>query len=594
MVLSGEGVIYSGAQQLAISAGDYIEFMPFESHKVENKGIDKLRFTSFWYVDWRYVIDQDISSVLEDDHLMIEMAFPTPNGPLHLGHLSGAYLVADVLKRCCELTGIDAFLYCGTYGHTNHIDKTAMNKSTSYEQLVAESEGVIQDDLERFQVECDAFLPHMPMSKDFEAASAEFIEMLLKSVCLVERVVQYPYSETSHQFISESYVSGHCPNCGSLTIGVECEHCGLYQDECKLINPFHSITKEALVGRSFKRLYLRLDHDTLDEIAAQMYGCNTASSRIVYDQLQLYLKGGALGDIPVSCLRERGVPIIGNQVLTIVMERALRSFFGLLQYSSATRHLFFCGIDNLCGSGIFMPYILRVLGLPVKQLPIGIINHFCFLDNKKFSTGTNHAIWANNFLQLYPSDLLRLYFAHIHSPTSESNFIVKDFVRFSKRFICQFIDLFDAGGKLVSKSAESRIEAGPWLKQDIAFYRELNNAMNYCFDSYANQSLRLAVDRVAYLLKLISDYTVQGKSRYSNHNALRTKIALLVFAYQCLAYCLYPLMPTLAVHIFTCLGISRDQWNTGKRSVRIIELPLIDIASIINYLCNMKREVSLA
>ncbi|WP_065259413.1 class I tRNA ligase family protein [Pseudomonas bananamidigenes] len=591
-VLSGEGVLTSGSRQFTIRAGDHVEFQPFEAHTVENRSGEALRFTSYWHVDHAALADRERAAMPDDGHLLIETAFPTPNGPLHLGHLSGAYLLADVFKRCCELTGTDAFAYCGTYGHTNHIDKTAIARGTTYTGLVESCESVIVNDLQSFQVEYDAFLPHVPDSPDFAAVKERFLGLLLESGYLSERIVEHPYSEASGQFICESYVAGQCPHCRASTIGMECENCGLYQDECKLIEPFHSVTREKLVRRPVARLYLRLDQAVIGELAAQMYSHNTVASRICYDRLQQYLKDGALGDIPVSSLRGRGVPVKGEQVLTVVMERALRSFFGLSRYPSATGHLFFCGVDNLCGSGILLPYVLKVLGVAPQQLPVAVINQFSLLDGRKFSTGANHAIWASEFLQTYPADLVRLYLCQILSPTSESNFRREAFNEFTGRFVQSLTDVFANGRELIGHFADGCIEAGPWLRQDVAFYRELNAAMDDCLEHYASHAPHAAVRRIVYLLEVIADYTTQSHAWRDDRNALRTRIALMLHAWQSLAYCLYPAMPVLATQIFEGLGAERDRWHADRQAVRIFEIAALDIDAIAHTLSTFKHKVS--
>ncbi|MEM5369201.1 class I tRNA ligase family protein [Paraburkholderia azotifigens] len=590
-VVSGEGVVSSGHEQLNIRSGDHIEFMPFDVHTVENRGTENLRFTTRWYADWSDIVNTVESSSLFGRHVMIEAAFPTPNGPLHLGHLSGAYLMSDVLKRCFELTGTDSFSYCGTYGHTNHIDRTATVRGTTYAALVARSEDIIRTDLERFQAGYDAFLSHIPLSASFDATKSKFIDLLLASPHLVERTVEHPYSESSGQFVCESYVTGRCPHCGSVTIGMECEACGLYQDECSLIDPSHSVTKEKLVLRQVKRLYLKVDRDILSKIAVQMYSNNTAASRICYDRLVRYLDEGMLTDIPVSSLRGNGVLVKGDQALTVVMERALRSYYGLSQYPSTTHHLFFCGIDNLCGSGILMPYVLKILGVPDAQLPIAVINHFCLLENRKFSTGANHAIWANDFLQKYPSDLLRLYLSYIHSTTNGSNFRIEAFFDFSNRVVDTLIKVFTDGNELAALYTNDRIEAGPWLSEDITFYRELNDSMRYCLECFTTHALHEGVRRITQLLEVIQDYIGESGTYRENRDAFRTKLALILHAYQCLAYCLYPVTPTLAFHMMDCLGVDRDPWHAFRHTVRVTESGRVNIAAIVDAICSMKRKV---
>lgn len=585
-IVAGEGLLSSRNHQVTIRSGDYIEFEPFQAHSVENRGAEDLRFTTRWYVDWDVLLLELNKSPLSGSKIMIETAFPTPNGPLHLGHLSGAYLMSDLLKRCCELVGIECFSYSGTYGHTNHIDKTAAARGMSYADLVSKSEQSILQDLDLFQARYDDFLPHAPSSDAFKATTEKFITELMSSSHVIEREVDHPYSESSKEFVCESYVAGQCPHCSSITIGLECEVCGLYQDECRLIAPFHYVTKEKLVHRRVMRLYLRLDYSILDKLLVQIYSENTASSRICYDSMQKYIKNGVLQDIPLSSLRSYGVAIFGKQVLSVVMERALRSYYGLSQYSSATRHTFFCGFDNLCGSGIFIPYILKIVGIPDAQLPIAIINNFCLLENKKFSTGANHAIWANEFLRIYPSDIVRLYLSKIHSPTVAGDFCIKEFFSFSKKFISSLHEVFDGGQRLAKHYAGERIEAGPWLNQDIMFYRNLNEAMHFCINNYTNYSPRVAIRRIDYLLETTADYI--GESRYykEDQNYLRTRLAILVYAYQCLAYCLYPVTPTLSARIIDCLGVDRSLFYSRRHAIYTVDN--FDVELIVNDLKKMQ------
>lgn len=152
-------------------------------------------------------------------------------------------------------------------------------------------------------------------------------------------------------------------------------------------------------------------------------------------------------------------------------------------------------------------------------------------------------------------------------------------------------EVFVNGRELASHFANDRIEAGPWLKQDIAFYRELNDAMGHCLESYANHSPRVAVRRTGHLLDVISDYIAQSHACRDDRNMLRTKVALMFHAYQCLAYCLYPAMPALATRIIDCLGADHDRWHADRRAVRIVEYPDTDIETIVDSLSSMKEKV---
>ncbi|MGL5127619.1 MAG: class I tRNA ligase family protein [Aeromonas popoffii] len=588
-ITQGEGLLSSGLQHFRVSAGDHIEFAPFETHMISNDGEQDLCFTTHWFTDWEYIVDEPENKEADDGTLLIGSAFPSPNGPLHLGHLSGPFLMGDIMRRSYSLGGGKTFSYCGTFGNTNHIDRTAEARGVTYDDLVERSENTILSDLDLFHAHYDSFLPHEPTTVDFELAKSKYTDALLASSYVYEREVMHPYSESTQTFVSESYVSGSCPCCGANTIGLECESCGMYQDESRLIRPYHTVTKETLVHRSVKLLYLRLDRDILTRLAEQIYSRNTAASRLCYDSLQNYLAKDALVDIPLTSLREKGYQVRESQVMSVAMERGLRSYQALLQCPSTNRHLWFCGFDNVCASGIFVPYILKVIGIPDEQLPVAIVNNFSLLENRKFSTGGNHAIWANSFLRDYSADLVRLHLAHIHSPRAESNFKLESFYSHATGVVSALSDVFEHGQALALHFGEGKIEAGPWLVDDILLYREIHEAMRHCTECYASQLPAAALRRIDRVLESVATYVTESLYYKDDRNTLRTRLALLLYAYQSLAYCLYPVMPELSSMIMYSLGVNSSTCHAKRKEVRIAER--FDMHPVLDCLTHMKNKI---
>ncbi|MEI8593314.1 class I tRNA ligase family protein [Photobacterium sp. Hal280] len=586
-IKSGKGIVRNGDTTAVLEAGDYIEFSLFEPHTIENRSSENLCFTAYWYADWAEVLAEANKDSQYSSKLLIQTAFPTPNGPLHLGHLSGAYLISDIHRRCCELKGIETFSFCGTFGHTNHIDRSAEVQALSYNELASRSEQKIINNLEMFQTRYDAFLTHFSTltSGSFNTSTTKFIEVLMSSSYLDEREVLHPYSDSYGDFVSESYVSGGCPNCGEITIGMECESCGLYQDECELIDPFHSVTKEKLTHRPIKRLYLTLDREIITELLATCYSNNVAMGRTSFDGFKGYLENNSLTDIAVTSIRRNGISIYGDQKLSVIMERALRTYHAISLFPEAERHVFFCGKDNMCGTAIFLPYILKVLGVPDKQIPISVITNFCLLEGRKFSTSAGHAIWASEFLNSYPADLLRLYLSGIQNQTFESRFSVGEFHESSRNFINTVGDIFSQGSDLATQY-DGAAEAGPWLKQDVAFYRELNEAMRHCINSYTDCALKSSIKRISYIIDVIRDY-IEESTRYSgDKNYLRTRIALTNYAYKCLGYCLYPVTPKIATKILACFEIGPEDYQSKGIQVQVVTA--LDLDPVFHELNNMK------
>jgi len=596
VVQSGKGILFSAGQHAEIQANQMAIFSPFDYHYLENPYASEIIITAFWFVDWNHV-HQKIASLLSNrsqNNILIGSAFPTPNGPLHIGHLAGTYLLSLITKKCYELQDTVTFSYCGTFGNLNHLNRTASAKSILLSELISSSEQQIQNDLKIFGAEFDDFLPHAPTNNElFSTTIKMFVDEVLKLKSIEIKEVNYPYSTNSSEFVSESYVSGNCPNCDCITIGIECEHCGLYQDEVNLLNPFHSDTKELLIKRPVKRLYLNLTEEALNQIMVGFFIENSMRSMICYELFKQYLGKNLLKSIPISNFRDKGIVVFENQRLSMPFERALRSYYNLMKFSDIDRHIFFCGIDNLCASGIIMPAILKMMGIENHKLPIVIVNQFFNLDGKKLSTSKNHTIDAKFFLEKYPEDLIRLHFSHINNSSNHSNFSMHDFLNFSCSFVDRLLNIFNIFIQLASDSKLDIIEAGPWIVEDIIFYKKNNDYLSNCINLFLSRATQLAVNEIESSITTITFYCSQSLdiARLGDINRVRTRLALLIHSFKCLTFMLYPVMTHLAKTLMHALNISITDYIHDNVTVTINRQ--IHFSQILKILNDYKLELFL-
>jgi methionyl-tRNA synthetase len=234
----------------------------------------------------------------------------------------------------------------------------------------------------------------------------------------------------------------------------------------------------------------------------------------------------------------------------------------LIQFPNTQRHLFFCGIDNLCASGILVPYILSVIGIDPAKLPIPYVSRLALLDGEKFSTSRNHLIAAIPFLKTYHPERLRIYFSTIYDPRNQSEFSLPAFLKLSNNFIQKIQSVINRGRLLLSDSCVASVEAGDWLQEDQLFYTTIKEklwlSLNYSWIAQPKTAM-IIVDG---MINLLQDYLTltAGTDYYSDYHAFRTRIVLNVYAYRSMMFALFPITPTMSSKILHILGTSENDF----------------------------------
>jgi methionyl-tRNA synthetase len=568
-IKKGKGTLYSNTGIFHVKKGDVIFFDPFEFHSVANDDLEEdLVFISYWKsdaVELKSYCDKYLNEVENSANFLVGTAFITPNGPLHLGHLMGVYIPALIYSRFLKNhnESYDVYLYGGTFGHTDHIEKTAISKKISTDKLMIESEKSAKYTFELLTMNYDSYIvqKELEISHIFQETTKDFISKILASNRLFEKEVSIPFSHKKNKFITDSYLKGNCPNCLSETICIECENCGLVQDEASIINPRDSESDEILLeSKRIKKLYLKIDNQLSRQFIYNLYKSNLITDYIAEKLIAEFSQKGLMNEIAISSIRNNGIPILSGQVLSMSAERALRAYYNIELSSKSDDYVFFCGKDNFQASCLNIFAILSTLNsFDFKRLRF-VLSEFCLLNNKKFSTSNNNAIWANEFLENNDIELFNLYTCKLFKKGVSSNFEEPDFYKYSEKIKTVFSRIFLNLEKSIESSKLSVFEAGRWSAEDIMFYNKLCNFSVTIIQNYKTINLSSVVFEMETILSCLDEYTINSVHLYNKTSLdyLRTRISLEIFALILIFYFLNPIMPQKSGIVLNALAYNKS------------------------------------
>ncbi|MDM7992640.1 MAG: methionine--tRNA ligase [Candidatus Fermentibacter sp.] len=364
-----------------------------------------------------------------DTRYLVTSALPYANGPLHLGHLAGAYLPADIYVRFLRMCGEDVIYVCGTDEHGVPITITAEKQGRTPREVVDEYHATIRREFEAFGISFDNF-SRTSLPSHAEFARGVFLDLLGKGL-IAERTMKQLHCPRCSRFLPDRYVNGTCPKCGAPGArGDLCESCGSWLEALELKAPSCSICGSEPSPRDTTHWFLRLDafQDWLREWLPSREGWR--------DNVLNYCRGWldeGLQERAITRDIDWGVPVpldaASGKVLYVWFE-------ALLGYVSSTRELFekrgdpgawekwwkdpgtrlvhFIGKDNIVFHAIIEPAILRGLGGFV--LPWNIpANEFLNISGQKQSTSRGTAVWMGEYLERFQPDPMR-YTLSINAP----------------------------------------------------------------------------------------------------------------------------------------------------------------------------------
>lgn len=370
----------------------------------------------------------------------ITAALPYANGPLHIGHIAGAYLPADTYVRYLRLKGEDVVFICGSDEHGVAITLGAKKEGVTPKAFVDKYHGLMKKAFEDFGIGFDIY-SRTSNQVHYETAQEFFKNIYDKGIFLEETSDQY-YDEQEKIFLADRYIVGTCPKCGNPNAyGDQCEKCGTSLSPRELINPRSTVSGKTPVLKPTKHWYFPLDkyESWLKEWIVEGHKDDWKTN--VYGQCKSWIDQGLQ---PRSITRdlEWGVPV----PLEDGKGKVLYVWFDApIGYISATKELkpndwqkywkdedsrliHFIGKDNIVFHCVIFPSILKAAGGYV--LPDNVpANEFLNLEGDKISTSRNHAVWLHEYLQDFPGrrDELRYMLTSISPETKDADFTWKDY-----------------------------------------------------------------------------------------------------------------------------------------------------------------------
>ncbi|MBT8196381.1 MAG: methionine--tRNA ligase, partial [Bacteroidia bacterium] len=244
---------------------------------------------------------------LEPKRYLITSALPYANGPLHIGHIAGAYLPADIYVRYLRLKGKDVKFICGSDEHGVPITLRARNENISPQKIVDKYHKMIKKSFEEFGISFDIY--HRTSDKLHHKTASEFFEKLYRDGVFVEKESEQFYDESAKMFLADRYIAGTCPNCGNENAyGDQCEKCGTSLSPKELINPRSQLSGNKPVLKSTKHWYLPLDKMQNEWLQEWVYSHKGDWKNNVFGQCKSWLENG-LKPRAVTRDLDWGVPV---------------------------------------------------------------------------------------------------------------------------------------------------------------------------------------------------------------------------------------------------------------------------------------------
>lgn len=374
---------------------------------------------------------------------MITAALPYANGPVHIGHLAGVYIPADVYARFQRRLGSDVAFICGSDEHGIPITIRAKKEGVTPQDIVDKYHTIIKKSFEDLGISFDEY--SRTSSENHKKTSQDFFLKMYENGKFTEEISEQYYDEQAGEFLADRYIVGTCPNCGNDgAYGDQCEKCGTTLSPSELINPKSALSGNVPVLKETKNWYLPLNEyeDFLNQWILEGHKDDWKPN--VYGQVKSWLNDGLK---PRAMTRDLNwgvqvpLPDAEGKVLYVwfdapigyisfTKEWAAKNGKNWEDYwqSEDSDLIHFIGKDNIVFHCIIFPAMMKAHGKYIMPTNVPAFE-FLNLENDKISTSRNWAVWAHEYVEEFPGqqDVLRYALLSSAPETKDNNFTWKDF-----------------------------------------------------------------------------------------------------------------------------------------------------------------------
>ncbi len=370
-------------------------------------------------------------------------ALPYTNGPIHIGHLAGVYIPADIFARYLRNKGRDVTYICGSDEHGVAIALKAKNEGISPKEVIDKYHKIIKESFKNFGISFDNY--SRTSSKIHHETAQWFFNNLNEKNIFIEKLSDQLYDENAQQFLADRFIIGTCPNCKNTeAYGDQCEACGDSLNSTDLINPRSTISGSTPIKKKTKHWYLPLNNFENFIRKWIIEGHKEDWKSNVYGQVKSWIENG-LQPRAVTRDLKWGIPVPVKQnkgkVLYVWFDAPIGYISSTKEWAKRkgidwepywkdknTKLIHFIGKDNIVFHCIIFPSMLKASGEFI--LPSNVpANEFLNLEGSKISTSKNWAVWLHEYLKDFPDqqDVLRYVLTANAPETKDNDFTWKDF-----------------------------------------------------------------------------------------------------------------------------------------------------------------------
>ena len=511
-------------------------------------------------------------------------ALPYTNGPIHIGHLAGVYVPADIYARFLRLQGKDVAFICGSDEHGVAISMKAKKEGITPQQVIDKYNGIIKQSFADFGISFDNY-SRTSASVHHQTAS-EFFKKLYNEGKFIEEVTEQLYDAEAQQFLADRFVIGTCPKCGNEeAYGDQCEKCGTSLNATDLINPKSTITGSKPILKSTKHWFLPLDQ--YDSFLREwiLEGHKNDWKPNVYGQVKSWLEDG-LKPRAVTRDLDWGIPVpvegADGKVLYVWFDAPIGYISSTKEWaeregkdwepywkSEDTKLVHFIGKDNIVFHCVIFPAMLKAEGSYI--MPDNVpANEFLNLEGNKLSTSKNWAVWLHEYLEEFPGkqDVLRYALTANAPETKDNDFTWKDFqARNNNELVAIFGNFINRVVVLTNKYYEGEVPTpNEFSEVDIATLQELRAYPQVIESSIDRYRFREALGEMMNLARLGNKYLADEepwKLIKENPERVKTQMYIALQIAAALSTLAEPFLPFTANKLKSILKIETPlEWNT--------------------------------
>jgi methionyl-tRNA synthetase len=521
------------------------------------------------------------------ERIFIGVAWPYANGPLHLGHIAGCYLAADIFARYHRMHGNDVLMVSGSDSHGTPITIRAEQEGLTPQEVLERYHAQFLETWQRLGISFDLFTT--THTENHQRVVHDIFNKLREQGYIYPGTMLLAYCPGCQRFLPDRYVEGVCPHCGyQRARGDQCDGCGRTLDPQDLLSPRCILSGGTPEFRESEHLFLKLS--AFQEPLLQWVSQQKHWRPNVLNFTRRYLEDG-LKDRAITRDLTWGVPVpvdgYQDKRIYVWFEAVIGYLSAAMEWAQrqgtpdrwkdfwkdpATRSYYFIGKDNIPFHTIIWPAM--ILGYGGLNLPYDVpANEFLSLEGRKFSTSQNWAVWVPDYLARFDPDPLR-YLMSINMPESgDTDFSWAEFVRRNNdELVATYGNLVNRvlsftyrnfGGAIPTPNALGAADQG-MLDKARASLAEVDRLLYQChFKAAMTQAFALAQEANRYL-----DSRAPWKNLKTNRADAATSLWTAIAAINCLKVALAPFLPFTSQRVHQFLGcggsVESEQWDFDR------------------------------